>query len=134
MNGPDVENDVADEKITRFYRDGERSDGEENTETANAAEEQTDGDSEKKADGEGNANNKKPARKRGIERHLYPCPHCGELILDHFTECPKCGGKVQPRGYHVDEEKRKKIMRVFRIVGIMLSIGAVALFIALANK
>ena len=72
-------------------------------------------------------------KKRGIERHLYPCPHCGEQILDHFTECPKCGGEVKPRGYHVDEEKRKKVVRVFQIAGVILSVGLVALLVILAQ-
>ncbi|MDE7464191.1 MAG: zinc ribbon domain-containing protein [Clostridiales bacterium] len=75
----------------------------------------------------------KKKKKRGIERHLYPCPHCGEQILDHFTECPKCGGEVKPRGYHVDEEKRKKVVRVFQIAGVILSVGLVALLVILAQ-
>lgn len=75
----------------------------------------------------------KKKRKRGIERHLYPCPHCGELILDHFTECPHCGGEVKPRGYHVDEQKRKKVVRAFEIAGAVLSVALVVLVAVLTN-
>lgn len=80
------------------------------------------------------AENPVKRKKRGIERHLYPCPHCGEQILDHFTECPKCGGEVTPRGYHVDEAKRKKIVRMFQIGGAILSVGLVVLLTILLNR
>lgn len=73
-------------------------------------------------------------KKRGIKRHLYPCPHCGEQILDHFTQCPKCGGEVTPRGYHVDEGKRKKIVRVFQIGGAILSVALVIVLAIVLNR
>ncbi|MCH5163127.1 MAG: hypothetical protein J1G38_06535 [Clostridiales bacterium] len=82
--------------------------------------------------GEGSDAPKK--KKRGIERHLYPCPHCGEKVLDHFTECPKCGGELKPRGYHVDEQKRGKVVRAFEIAGAVVSVGLVILLTILLNR
>lgn len=112
-----------DEIISQYNKTEEGEKPQVAHETAEESETETAGDGAQKK-----------KRKRGIERHLYPCPHCGEQILDHFTQCPKCGGSVEPRGYHVDEDKRKKIVRVFQIAGVILSVGLVVMLSILLNK
>ena len=121
MEGQEQKTVVTDDEIIAEYNSNQTADGvAENEQTAQEPEVPEMPESKKK--------------KRGIERHLYPCPHCGEQILDHFTECPKCGGEVSPRGYHVDEGKRSKIVRVFQIGGAILSVALVIVLAIVLNR
>lgn len=115
-----IDKNSSDDDIIKEYRGARQSDETPHAAVADNAAEQSEQPPEKK-------------KRRGMARHLYPCPHCGELILDHFTECPKCGGAVKPRGYHVDEQKRKKVVRVFEIAGAVLSVALVVLVAVLTN-
>lgn len=71
-------------------------------------------------------------RQAQIERHKYPCPHCGKSVLDHMTQCPHCGGKLETNGYRApDEKKLKTIKLVCYIVGFAVAIALVAVLIAM---
>ena len=63
-----------------------------------------------------------------LQKHIVICPHCGKQALDHMTECPSCHGRLEPKGYTpmIEEAKLKKIRL---IVGIVLSVAAIALII-----
>lgn len=54
---------------------------------------------------------KRRKHRQNFERHLVPCPHCGEQVLDHMTKCPKCGGELVPKGYRPMNEKTMKIVK-----------------------
>ena len=69
-------------------------------------------------------------RQAQIEKHLVPCPHCGEKVLDHMTKCHKCGGELTPRGYKPMNPKTEKIVKgVLWGVGIVAAIGVLLLII-----
>ena len=67
-----------------------------------------------------------------MERHVVPCPHCGERVLDHMTQCPHCKGAITPSGYYTrDDKKVKRIRYICYGVGIAVAIVVVVLFFVL---
>ncbi len=69
-------------------------------------------------------------RQAQLEKHLVPCPHCGEKVLDHMTKCPKCGGVLVPRGYTpMDPKKERTLKTVGWVVGILGVIVVIVLTI-----
>lgn len=122
-----LDDDIINEYRGTPARGREKADGEVNADGVENGDNAHDETAER-----GDAAPVKKSR-RGMARHLYPCPHCGEQILDSFTTCPKCGGEVTPRGYHVDERKRKKVVRIFEIVGAVVSVVTVILVAVLTN-
>ena len=73
---------------------------------------------------------KKRKHRQNFERHLVPCPHCGEKVLDHMTKCPKCGGELTPRGYNPMNEKTMKIVKIVLYsvcIAVAVAIAAVIL-------
>lgn len=63
-----------------------------------------------------------------LQKHVVICPHCGAQMLDHMTECKKCGGELTPKGYSpmMSDDTRKKI-RI--IVWIVLSVLAILIIL-----
>lgn len=76
---------------------------------------------------------KKRKHRENFERHLVPCPHCGEQVLDHMTKCPKCGGELTPRGYRPMNEKAMKIVKIVLYTVCIAVAIAIAAFILIGR-
>ncbi len=58
------------------------------------------------------------------EKHTVCCPHCGEKVLDHMTQCPHCKGQLTPAGYTPLTDKQiKKIRLVTFSVGMVIAVA-----------
>lgn len=74
-------------------------------------------------------------RQARMEKHAVLCPHCGKTVLDHMTECPYCGGELQPAGYQpMNDEKSKRVRRVSMIVSAALTVVLFVVIIVLKTK
>ena len=53
-----------------------------------------------------------------LQKHVVICPHCGAQMLDHMTECKKCGGKLTPKGYQpmLSDSAKRKIQIILWVV------------------
>ena len=64
--------------------------------------------------------------RKDLERHTVSCPHCGEPVLDHLKECPRCKGKLTPKAYEpLSDEKIKKIRTITYSIGAVVAIAII---------
>ena len=57
------------------------------------------------------------------ERHIVPCPVCGEDILDHMTTCPHCKSEITIGGVKpMSQETIKKVRLIALIVGVIIAL------------
>ena len=67
-------------------------------------------------------------KKKGIERHVVKCPHCGKDVLDHFTECPHCKGKLESAYYdttNLNSAGRQKLRAIYVIITVFIVVAIV---------
>ena len=67
-------------------------------------------------------------KKKGIERHVVKCPHCGKDVLDHFTECPHCKGKLESAYYdttNLNSAGRQKLRAIYIIITVFIVVAIV---------
>ena len=67
-------------------------------------------------------------KKKGKERHVVKCPHCGKDVLDHFTECPHCKGKLESAYYdttNLNSAGRQKLRAIYVIITVFIVVAIV---------